>query len=138
MLSKYSTWLHHRTRNLVICYFYFNTPKKMRISFVDSGPDVYEYPSELSLLVDDVPSPVSPTVTSPLTGHTVPMLSGSSLANYTPKSTEDFQPGITRSFPNQPSPQPKPTSAEEIEQSLFEEVDQPITFSAGTNSDMLF
>ncbi|KAK9887569.1 hypothetical protein WA026_023376 [Henosepilachna vigintioctopunctata] len=112
----------------------------MRISFVESGPEVYEYPSESSLLIDESPSPISPSASTPLTGHTVPTLSGSSLANYTPKSTEEFQPGITRSTPNIPSPNSALAKHDlpQADPPLVEEIDLPITFSSGTNSDMLF
>ncbi|XP_045468664.1 titin [Harmonia axyridis] len=107
---------------------------RMRISFVESGPDVFEYPSESSLMVDGSPTAIPSA--PPMTGHTVPNLSGSYLANYIPKATEEFQPGVTRSTPPSTTP---PTKQEPMEEELLlEEVDQPITFSAGTNSDMLF
>lgn len=40
---------------------------------MDAGPDIYEYPSETSLMVDDLPpSPPQPAQV----GHTVPILGG--------------------------------------------------------------
>ncbi|XP_044758000.1 uncharacterized protein LOC123316089 [Coccinella septempunctata] len=109
---------------------------RMRISFVESGPDVFEYPSESSLLVDE--SPTSIPSSPPMTGHAVPNLSGSYLANYIPKSTEEFQPGVSRSVHPLTPPPTKEEQIEEDDQALLEEVEQPVTFSAGTNSDMLF
>lgn len=64
---------------------------------------------------------------------------GSTLANYTPKagiSTEDFQLGVTRTTPIT-TPKSEPEKNEE-EQSILKEVEQPMLFSAGTNSDILF
>ena len=49
---------------------------KMKIQFVDDSPQVYEYPSETSLLDGqnlDSPTPLPVTTT---VGHTVPLLSG--------------------------------------------------------------
>lgn len=60
---------------------------------------------------------------------------GSSLANYTPKggaSIEEFQLGVTRSVAS-PAPAAVKAQIEELQ-----EVEQPIVFSAGTNSDILF
>lgn len=45
---------------------------QLKISFEEAGPEVYEYPSESSLLLDD--SPVSSVQTT--VGHTVPNLGG--------------------------------------------------------------
>lgn len=62
---------------------------------------------------------------------------GSSLANYTPKagiSTEDFQLGVTRTTPVVA----QKSEAEKDEQGILKEVEQPMLFSAGTNSDILF
>jgi hypothetical protein len=56
------------------------------------------------------------------------------LANYTPKSTEDFQPGVTRSVQNLPTKTESPESSELI----LQEIEKPILFSAGANSDILF
>ncbi|XP_018575610.1 uncharacterized protein LOC108914288 [Anoplophora glabripennis] len=105
---------------------------KLRISFIEAGPEIYEYPSETSLLVDDSPhSPAQAQV-----GHTVPILGGSSLANYTPKGREDFLPGVTRSV--QPSIPAKPdiTEVDAGSELIIEEIDKP--FSSGTNADILF
>lgn len=105
---------------------------KLRISFIDAGPEIYEYPSETSLLVDD--SPLSPAQAQ--VGHTVPILGGSSLANYTPKGTEEFQPGVTRSAqPNIPA-KPDITEVDAVSELVIEEIDKP--FSSGTNADILF
>ncbi|KAF2905376.1 hypothetical protein ILUMI_00794 [Ignelater luminosus] len=106
---------------------------KMKIQFVDSGPDIFEYPSEASLMDDLSTSRES----SP--GHIVPTLSGSSLANYIPKSgsTEDFQLGITRSMPTSPVITEAKNDGAYLESTL-DEVEEPVLFSAGTNSDILF
>lgn len=64
---------------------------------------------------------------------------GSSLANYTPKagiSTDDFQLGVTRTAPIA-VPKSEVEKTEEDE-SMLKEVEQPMLFSAGTNSDILF
>lgn len=59
---------------------------------------------------------------------------GSTLANYTPKSTaEDFLPGITQR--TTPALQNSEINAEDV---VLEEYEEPILFSAGTNSDILF
>ncbi|KAF5304262.1 hypothetical protein FQA39_LY09789 [Lamprigera yunnana] len=121
-----------------------NKKAKMRIKFVDSTPEIFEYPSEASLL-DDIQIP--PSETSP--GRVVPNISeyylihqiilGSTLANYIPKAgaSEDFQLGITRSMPiQQPIIETKNNGA--YVESEMQEVDEPILFSAGTNSDILF
>ncbi|EEZ99320.1 probable serine/threonine-protein kinase nek3 [Tribolium castaneum] len=103
---------------------------KMKISFVEEGPEIYEYPSESSLLIDDVPtSPPSAQMR-----HSVPSLAGtSSLANYTPKSTEEFQPGVTRSV------QIVSTKHENTDtEPTLQQIEKPILFSAGANSDILF
>ncbi|XP_044259865.1 uncharacterized protein LOC123008228 [Tribolium madens] len=105
---------------------------KMKISFVEMGPEIYEYPSESSLLIDDVST--SPTPLAQMR-HSVPSLTGtSSLANYTPKSTEEFQPGVTRSVQIVQSTKHENTDTE----SILQQVEKPILFSAGTNSDILF
>lgn len=108
---------------------------KMKLKFVESGPDIYEYPSEASML-DDLQIPSS-RESSP--GHIVPTLAGSSLANYIPKSgsTDDFQLGITRSMPTPPLITEAKNDGAYLE-SLLDEVDEPVLFSAGTNSDILF
>jgi hypothetical protein len=103
---------------------------KLKISFVDEGPEIYEYPSESSLLVEDVS--IAPPAAQ--IRNSVPSLSGSSLDNYTPKSTEDFQPGVTRSVQNLPTKTESPESSELI----LQEIEKPILFSAGANSDILF
>lgn len=61
--------------------------------------------------------------------------SASLLANYVPKSTEDFHLGVTRS--NHPILPDKPDIME-VKQSpvVLEETDTP--FSSGTNPDILF
>ncbi|KAJ8978111.1 hypothetical protein NQ317_015921 [Molorchus minor] len=104
----------------------------LRISFVDAGPDVYEYPSENSLLLDDSPSSPSPAQI----GHTVPNLSGSTLANYTPKAMEEFQPGITRCVQQSIPAKPDVAEIEVTAELILEEIDKP--FSSGTNADILF
>ncbi|XP_063930747.1 uncharacterized protein LOC135142883 isoform X2 [Zophobas morio] len=48
---------------------------KLKISFVDEGPEVYEYPSETSLLIEDIPK--SPPVAQ--IRHSVPSLSVSKI-----------------------------------------------------------
>ncbi|XP_060525930.1 uncharacterized protein LOC132701771 isoform X2 [Cylas formicarius] len=105
---------------------------KMKISFLETA-DVFEYPSEDSLLLD---SPISPQVAQ--VGHSVPILGGSSLANYTPRTMEEFHLGITRSVPHHQPVISKPDVLGQSSDLLLEEVDNPILFSAGTNSDMLF
>nr|CAH7745080.1 unnamed protein product [Callosobruchus chinensis] len=102
----------------------------MKISFVD-GPEIYEYPSETSLLVEE--SLISPAGRS----VTVPSLGGSTLTNYTPKGVEEFQPGVTR--PSAPQASTKPDVAEvspNAAESLLQECDRP--FSEGANADILF
>lgn len=99
---------------------------KLKISFVEAGPDIYEYPSETSLMVDESPAQV---------GHSIPNLSGSSLATYTPKSMENFQPGVTRSTPIPPATKPVETTSDELNVEL-DEVDKP--FSSGSTTDILF
>lgn len=108
---------------------------KMKIKFVETIPQIYEYPSEASLLDDSQLSPSKES--SP--GHVVPNISGSSLASYIPKSgsSEDFQLGITRSTPTQQLLLETKNSSAFLE-SEMQEVDQPILFSSGTNSDILF
>ncbi|CAG9861471.1 unnamed protein product [Phyllotreta striolata] len=107
---------------------------KLKISFVDSEPDVFEYPSETSLMLDDSP------MTSPVQlGHTVPNLSGSSLANYKPKSTEKFQPGVTKVAPqivvnSLNSSKPEESSGTEA----FEQREAEKPFSSGGSADILF
>ncbi|CAH0553684.1 unnamed protein product [Brassicogethes aeneus] len=103
----------------------------LNISFVDSIPEIFEYPSETSLLFDEVPSPVSNSTL----GHSVPNLSGSTLSNYTPKGTEDFQLGVTRSIQSSLQTVDKD---ETDKADLMKEAEEPIAFSAGTNSDILF
>ncbi|VEN38193.1 unnamed protein product, partial [Callosobruchus maculatus] len=109
-------------------FFIYQEPKKLKISFVD-GPEIYEYPSETSLLVEEsLISPVGCSVS-------VPSLGGSTLTNYTPKGVEEFQPGVTRSS----TPQAKPDVAEvspNATESLLQECDRP--FSEGANADILF
>ncbi|KAK4881129.1 hypothetical protein RN001_004448 [Aquatica leii] len=111
-----------------------NKKLKMRIKFMESLPEIFEYPSESSLL-DEVHSP-SRGDTSP--GHVVPNISGSSLANYIPKAgaTEDFQLGITRTVPTQSIVETKNSGA--YVEAEMQEIEEPILFSAETNSDMLF
>lgn len=113
---------------------------RMSISFVESGPDVFEYPSESSLLLEDSPT-TSPSNVSSAAGNAVPLLTGSTLANYTPKTTETFQPGVTRSVPIRSLSETSNAHAETdtaIESQMLEETEEPVTFSAGTNSDILF
>ncbi|KAK5649598.1 hypothetical protein RI129_000627 [Pyrocoelia pectoralis] len=111
-----------------------NKTLKMKIKFVETVPEIYEYPSEASLLDDNQ---LSSRESSP--GHVVPNISGSSLASYIPKSgsTEDFQLGITRSTSTQQHIVETKNSSAFVE-SEMQEVDEPILFSAGTNSDILF
>ncbi|XP_050506409.1 uncharacterized protein DDB_G0284459 [Diabrotica virgifera virgifera] len=105
---------------------------KLKLSFVEDGPEVYEYPSETSMMLDD-----SPVLSPVQLGHTVPNLSGSSLANYTPKSTESFQPGITRSVPQMAPPSSNKVESTEMEQNFeLDEIDKP--FSSGHTADILF
>lgn len=63
---------------------------------------------------------------------------GSTLANYIPKSgsSEDFQLGITRALQTIPIVEAK--NSEAYEEDSFPEIEEPILFSAGTNSDILF
>ncbi|XP_050303209.1 uncharacterized protein LOC126741008 isoform X2 [Anthonomus grandis grandis] len=106
---------------------------KLKISFIDDA-EIYEYPSENSLLLDDQhPSPSS--ATAPPVGHTIPNLTGSSLASYTPKTTEEFQLGISKSF-HEPIAAPK--KEEPVSDDMLEEVDKPVLFSSGSTSDILF
>lgn len=121
----------------------------MKISFVEANPEIFEYPSETSLMDDSIP----PSSNGSSVGHNVPPLtgnetrrkhnrkfrhpnfSGSSLANYTPKTgvaAEDFQLGVTRAAPV------AALRSEVEERTVLEEVEQPMLFSAGTNSDILF
>lgn len=51
-------------------------------------------------------------------------------------STEDFQLGVTRTAPIA-APKSELEKKEE-EQSILKEVEEPMLFSAGTNSDILF
>ncbi|KAI4458923.1 protein phosphatase 1-binding protein bifocal [Holotrichia oblita] len=113
---------------------------KMTIRFIEAHPEIFEYPSETSLLDDNSHSNSTATNSSSL-GHAVPSLSGSILANYTPKSAfqvEEFQLGL------KPSTQPVTNTTEATKQTedtpedsvVLEEA--PIQFSAGTNSDILF
>ncbi|XP_030763263.1 uncharacterized protein LOC115887881 isoform X2 [Sitophilus oryzae] len=106
---------------------------KLKISFVDDA-EIYEYPSETSVLLEDsaLSSPLGGAV-----GHSVPLLSGSTLATYIPKSTEEFQLGVTKA-PPPPSPKPDVTEVPEMSEVILEEVDQPVAFSSGGTTDMLF
>lgn len=117
----------------------------MKISFVDEGPEVYEYPSESSLLIEDSPkSPPLAQLRPSLTGNFFNnfwfinfnrSILGTSLGNYTPKSTEEFQPGVTRSVQNAPISKPEVPDTNEL---ILQEVEKPILFSAGANTDILF
>ncbi|RZC34247.1 uncharacterized protein BDFB_000906 [Asbolus verrucosus] len=95
---------------------------KMKISFVEAGPEIFEYPSESSLLIEDAPG-------APLTAqirHSVPSITGSSsLGNYTPKSTEEFQPGVTRSVQNIPTKSENPESIDSPNELILQEVEKP-------------
>lgn len=133
----------------------------MTIRFIEAHPEIFEYPSETSLLDDNNHSTNSAATNSSSLGHAVPSLSGevcsnlspiiqdyfyyfipgSILANYTPKSAfqvEEFQLGL------KPSTQPVTNATESTKQTeetpedsvVLEEA--PIQFSAGTNSDILF
>ncbi|XP_065169563.1 uncharacterized protein bif isoform X1 [Atheta coriaria] len=102
---------------------------KLRIQFVEAIPQVFEYPSEASMLIDDTPA-----LNQPLGGTTVPSLSGSTLANYTPKgAANEFQLGVTKA---PPPPLPTDILAKEDEDVI--EHDTPMLFSSGTNADILF
>ncbi|XP_066137392.1 uncharacterized protein DDB_G0284459 isoform X2 [Euwallacea fornicatus] len=111
---------------------------KLKISFLDGIPDIYEYPSELSLLLEE--TPVQTLTGTAQVGHTVPALSGSSLATYTPKTTEDFQLGVSKSFQDIPVSIPKSeVQAKETEADVvLEEIEKPVLFSSGSTSDILF
>jgi hypothetical protein len=50
---------------------------ELKISFVDEGPEIYEYPSESSLLVEDVS--IAPPAAQ--IRNSVPSLSGKALRN---------------------------------------------------------
>lgn len=132
------------------CFFWF----QLRIQFVEAIPQVFEYPSEASMLIDDTPA-----LNQPLGGTTVPSLSGkhnltstnkhptkssldvwlqsilgSTLANYTPKgAANEFQLGVTKA---PPPPLPTDILAKEDEDVI--EHDTPMLFSSGTNADILF
>ncbi|KAF5298231.1 hypothetical protein FQR65_LT09742 [Abscondita terminalis] len=107
---------------------------KMKLKFVESVPEIFEYPSEASLLDELLQSPLRDTSSVSV----VPNISGSSLANYIPKAgtTEDFQLGITRSIPAQTIVETKNSGA--YIEAEMQQIDEPILFSAGTNSDILF
>ncbi|KAH1013071.1 uncharacterized protein LOC125502301 isoform X2 [Dendroctonus ponderosae] len=111
---------------------------KLKISFVDDA-DIYEYPSETSLLLDE--AQISTLAGTAQVGHTIPTLSGSSLATYTPKTTETFQLGVTKSF-QETSTAPKVGVQvnQEVSQAdvLLEETVEPVLFSSGSTSDILF
>ncbi|ERL83734.1 hypothetical protein D910_00947 [Dendroctonus ponderosae] len=110
----------------------------LKISFVDDA-DIYEYPSETSLLLDE--AQISTLAGTAQVGHTIPTLSGSSLATYTPKTTETFQLGVTKSF-QETSTAPKVGVQvnQEVSQAdvLLEETVEPVLFSSGSTSDILF
>jgi hypothetical protein len=55
------------------CFFLL----QLKISFVDEGPEIYEYPSESSLLVEDVS--IAPPAAQ--IRNSVPSLSGKALRN---------------------------------------------------------
>ncbi|XP_066256408.1 uncharacterized protein bif isoform X3 [Euwallacea similis] len=111
---------------------------KLKISFLDGIPDIYEYPSELSLLLEE--TQVQTLGGTAQVGHTVPALSGSSLATYTPKTTEDFQLGVSKSFQDIPVTIPKSEmQTKETEADVvLEEIEKPVLFSSGSTSDILF
>lgn len=111
--------------------------QKVRLQF-NTSPEVFEYPSEKSILGED-----KEDITSPTVGHAIPLLSGSTLANYQPKSgfsIEDFQLGVTKTATVSTHNAPSGTAQEEAktESQMLSEVHEPIMFSAGTNSDILF
>ncbi|KAF7280625.1 hypothetical protein GWI33_005595 [Rhynchophorus ferrugineus] len=106
---------------------------KLKISFIDDA-EIYEYPSETSLLIEDSPLP-SP-LDSATVGHSIPSLSGSSLATYVPKNIEDFELGVTKT-PPPPPPRPDVTEVQETTD-VLEEIEKPILFSSGGSTDMLF
>ncbi|CAH1128626.1 unnamed protein product [Ceutorhynchus assimilis] len=108
---------------------------KLKISFIDDA-EIYEYPSESSMLLEDSQERSIPGTSQ--VGQTIPTLSGSSLSSYTPKTTEDFQLGITKSFQEPPPLSPKPVETQEDQQTVLEEVEQPVLFSSGSTSDILF
>lgn len=65
--------------------------------------------------------------------------SGSYLANYVPKTLEEFEPGVTKSVPTNISTTTKPnvTELEDLSsEPILQETDRP--FSSGSNSDILF
>ncbi|GLV43776.1 FMRFamide Receptor [Carabus blaptoides fortunei] len=119
--------------------------QKMHIQFDDRSTQLFEYPSEASML-EEVVSPAFNTSPAPSGGHPVLMMPGSSLASYTPSKmsvASDFQLGVTRS--TQPAPVvTAPSLATSSTAPLLEagpqvqEPDQPLTYSAETTADILF
>ncbi|KAL1490909.1 hypothetical protein ABEB36_011584 [Hypothenemus hampei] len=102
---------------------------KLNISFLDNA-EIYEYPSEISLLLEE--THVSTLAGSHQVGHSVPALSGSLLATYTPKTTGDFQLGVTKTIKMDEKEQP-------VQDEKFQEVEEkPVLFSSGSTSDILF
>lgn len=70
---------------------------------------------------------------------TLIFITGSYLANYTPKTMEEFEPGVTRSVQQSIPTTTKPdvTDVEEISPELIlHEIERP--FSSGSNTDILF
>lgn len=65
-------------------------------------------------------------------------ISGSSLATYTPKTTEDFQLGVMKTFQDIPTPCTKASVQEPSENInddvVLEEVEKPVLFSSGSTS----
>nr|XP_022919943.1 uncharacterized protein DDB_G0284459 [Onthophagus taurus] len=118
---------------------------KMSIKFVESEPDVFFYPSESSIIIgDENPTTQLATNSKSSVGHSVPSLSGCTLATYKSKTAnqiEDFQLGMKPTTITSPSSAVKSpeTTGNEDEKVLNDENFQPIAFSAGNNTtDILF
>lgn len=63
------------------------------------------------------------------------------MANYTPKagvSYDDFQLGVTKSAPTTSTSNKNGSEVENLSDLVLTEMDEPVVFSAGTNSDILF
>lgn len=115
--------------------------KKLTISF-DDAAQTYEYPSEASLIEENLPfSAASTDLTS--TSDTSSATHGG-LASYTPSKIQigsSFELGVSRTAPSvQASPPTPPVQTERSEEEYLRPADESetVTWSAESTSDMLF
>ncbi|XP_064103880.1 uncharacterized protein LOC135213705 isoform X2 [Macrobrachium nipponense] len=115
--------------------------KKLTISF-DDAAQTYEYPSEASLIEENLPFSATST---DLTGTSdTSSATHGGLASYTPSKIQigsSFELGVSRTAPSvQASPPTPPVQTERSEEEYLRPADESetVTWSAESTSDMLF